>query len=771
MSVPLATIFHGDVTIEQGSDVTQYGYGDLSINRNLVVLGTTDSTGAPSVGTLIVDGGVRIGKSLHVQKDANVLYGKTFLTETHIDTTNGPVTVTGGNSVSINVGAASQFVSTGGNLTLSSSTQSLQLYGGLNGNNAIEMISASGGISMLSGINRGVSIVAGSLGINGYTSSGNITLTANNARGSFFVNSGTSSHDLVLQVNGSTGSQILIESSGTDAASKHAIVLNTSYHSGTIQMSNLNGLSTSGSISVLAGSGGFNVQTNTRGPINIVSQAASATLDVLSANANNDLSIRLRGQTNSSLSIQSDGTNVTKTALQIQTKSSGGNILISQTQGSGKISMETGSGGLQTTTQLGGSISMTANGATSIYTNATTSDYQDLTVSVTGDTNSRVIISSSGKGNDAISLITNNTGGVLVDSSGPVNIQSNNTGGIMMGTSSAVPISIGHYNSTTTIYGDLYVRGTTSTVDQQIVTIDDNIIVLNNSPYGTGDGGVAIRRWQETNNSGDGDVVNDTPEKAGTLRSNGGSDNNISVVLELSASSTNDIYKDYWIKIISGTGAGQVRKIKSYDGTTKKATLYDSNDHASAGSPHPQEGENLITVPNSSSQYALYPCNYVMSIWDESANEFAFICSKTSATSGQAEISHYTNVHLDNLVSNGITTNIINGGQADIIDVVDMTDKLPKTITTPLNYGIYMLYIKPLNDSDSHRAHGIFMIGRTADTGGFSAPGTVVRLISVKGSTLEHLDIQWRASEYPELRYRPAPSTAGVPYKIKIVSL
>ena len=33
MSNPLATIFHGDVTLEQGSNVENFGWGDLNVNR------------------------------------------------------------------------------------------------------------------------------------------------------------------------------------------------------------------------------------------------------------------------------------------------------------------------------------------------------------------------------------------------------------------------------------------------------------------------------------------------------------------------------------------------------------------------------------------------------------------------------------------------------------------------------------------------------------------------------------------------------------------
>lgn len=45
------------------------------------------------------------------------------------------------------------------------------------------------------------------------------------------------------------------------------------------------------------------------------------------------------------------------------------------------------------------------------------------------------------------------------------------------------------------------------------------------------------------------------------------------ITLSLSSSSVDDYYKDLYVKIISGTGAGQVRKIYSYDGASKIAYL------------------------------------------------------------------------------------------------------------------------------------------------------------------------------------------------------
>ncbi len=45
------------------------------------------------------------------------------------------------------------------------------------------------------------------------------------------------------------------------------------------------------------------------------------------------------------------------------------------------------------------------------------------------------------------------------------------------------------------------------------------------------------------------------------------------VSLDLRANGTNGVYENYTLRIFSGTGAGQFRKISSYDGSSKKATV------------------------------------------------------------------------------------------------------------------------------------------------------------------------------------------------------
>lgn len=773
MSAPLSTIFHGDVTLEQGSDVTQFGWGDININRKCVINGTENST-CNTDGSLIVAGGVGITKTLNVHENLNVLYGVTRLTETHINTNNGPFTVTGGNTVFIQVGADAQFVSTAGNININSMSGYSQIYGGLNGSNAVKLVAShpNGGISLLSGTGSGeVSIVSGSGGITETTSNGNVLITANNGSGSFYVNSNTANQDLTIGLNGTTDSQLRIESAGNNA-SKTALVVNTSNTNANIQISNANGLG-SGSITQRAGSGGYTLITNTSGPISITSQGAQSSYIVKSAGADQNMIVGVDNLTDSSLILRSSGTNLTKTALQILTTSTTGNIAISQPTGSqGKVSILTGIGGLEASTQTGGSIVMTTYGAQSTYTNTTYADNQDLNISVTGNTNSRVNITSTGKSNDAIRLdATSVSGGIYMTANGKIQLESNDlSNGIQIATNtSSIPVYIGTANSTTTIYGNLDVKGITTTIESTVVTVEDNIMVVNNAPSGTSDGGLAIKRYQSANDSASGDVVLDSADHSGQVQS--GSNTVTTVHLSLSASSVNDYYNGWWIKITSGTGANQVRRIRSYNGSTRVATIYSTADQTGIlGNPQPIEGLDFTTTPDNTSNYSLYPCEYVMMIWDEINNEFSFVCSNQDPSTNTS-IVHYSDLHINDLIAADITVNTINGSEADVTVFVTLNNNSTTPVTIsgfPRMYGVYLVFIKPRYDTG--RTHSIFMIGRVD---GVSIPGTVVRLISVKGLHNDQLDIQWPNDDYPQLLYRPFPNGIGgsTEYKLKIVSL
>lgn len=768
MSNPLATIFYGDVTLLPGSDTSLFGYGDLNVIRKLIINGTENSTGATSVGSVLMSGGVRIAKNLHVHEDLNVLYGTTNLTVTHIDTTNGETSITGANAVKISVGGGSNFITTGGNLLLSAeNNNSLQLYGGKAAINAVDIqaSNSNGGISIMSGYNMGgIDIGSGSGGFTVNTSIGNVSITSNTGNTSIITNSGLTSiitnsvannQDINLTLNGSTDSQISIQSSGTNVI-KTALVINTTNTAGNISITNNDGLG-SGSITQLSGSGGYTLRTNTGGNLNITVQGANSEFLLDNSANDQDMTISVNNAYDSSLILQSKGT---VEPIIIQSTNNTGSITIQNTTGSsGGINIIAGSGGL-IGSATGGSTIITTYAASSTYTNYTSSDYQDLNITVTGGTKSRVNITSDGTQNDAINLQTTNSGGIYMQSADIINIQSS-ANGINIGTINTVPINIGTSNSVTTVNGDLTVKGTTTTVDSITLTVEDNIILVNSGPTATADGGMAIKRYQKPNDLGNGDVVEGTPEVSGIAQTG----STTTITLANTASSNTDEYNGWWVKIMSGEGAGQVRRIQGYDGTTKVATIYGTGE---------EDGSNFSPPPDSTSTYGLYPCYFVMSIWDETANEFAFICSSQSP--GQTVVrDHYADLHINDLTANNITANTINNTTADIMFNVTLNDDYNHVSLTgfPKNYGTYIVFVNPSNSSTKARA--IFMIGRIHDPDPLAAglyPGVVIRLISVKGTVNEQIDMQWPADSYPELYYRQKPNT-GSPtlYDIKVISM
>lgn len=76
------------------------------------------------------------------------------------------------------------------------------------------------------------------------------------------------------------------------------------------------------------------------------------------------------------------------------------------------------------------------------------------------------------------------------------------------------------------------------------------------------------------------------------------------ITLYNSASSANDYYKGAFIKIISGTGSGQIKKIIEYNGTTKTATIQST----------------WQTIPDATSEYKIDTSYYYVRYYLENSN-------------------------------------------------------------------------------------------------------------------------------------------------------
>jgi hypothetical protein len=826
---PLATLFHGTVTIEPGCDAGSnpvdgglYGFGDMFVSRQ-VQIGYNSSlpTLNPSTGSLVVHGGIGVLENANVALSLNVLGtngNATNLRETHIDTTWGGVTVTGGNEFLVSIGQGITFVTTNNSFRISSANYIIsESY--KNTNDAIQFTNTNidGGMRLLTGQNSGYQLTTGQGGFVTTTCSGNIILTANNGNGGFTVNASQSNQNLTLDLTGNTDSGILIQSAGKNTT-LDAIAIKTVNSGGNIVISNSGGTSNA-NIQLLAGTSGIIGITNTGGPIQFTARDASSFFVVKSATNSKDLRVAVDGITDSSLILESEGVNNVDAITLRNTNTLGSMFIANATAGSGNISMYTGSGGFNART-LFGQINLVARGASSSFINQTTADSgQDLTICVkgvydslgisTGETQgNKLILCSESVAGDSIYLTT--SGGTYLSSKGQINIQSSDTGiGINIGTTVEVPVTIGTSNSTTTIKGNLDVQGTTTTYDSTIVQIKDNFIQVNNQPSGvsTLDGGLAIKRYQPAGNglcsNLAGEIVKDIGEFVGNVTSvTSGSSSAVSVSIGSTDFNTSaDAYAGYWLKVTYSDGTAPsnnycwVRRVKSSSSSASAATfiVYNTLDQTTTlGSPIPDEGmdlpgdANLVNFPTfpATLTFSIYPCHWILSMWDESNKEYALVCTQSLGEyTNVVEPHHYINLHVNNIKANVLTVNSINNLTAD----VQFTTQLPPntdpvilnpatSIPTPLQlgypyptYGVFIILVRPKNIANTSTSpYAIFVIGRRNSA---SACGQVARLISVKGINGEMLDMDWPGGSYPRLFYRPAPGTGTVDYTLKFIAV
>ena len=170
------------------------------------------------------------------------------------------------------------------------------------------------------------------------------------------------------------------------------------------------------------------------------------------------------------------------------------------------------------------------------------------------------------------------------------------------------------------IGGNLTVYGTQTQIVSQVVRIQDNLLVVNAVPNTGRDGGILFQRYQLDNNTGLGDIVQDTPSFTFTITSSSSS----SVTLEPSANNTDDYYVNCFIKITSGAGINQVRQITAYNGTTKVATVNTWN-----------------TIPSISDTIAIYNKVYASYFYSEASDNFVLGWTTDDAQISSVNISDY----------------------------------------------------------------------------------------------------------------------------------
>jgi len=292
------------------------------------------------------------------------------------------------------------------------------------------------------------------------------------------------------------------------------------------------------------------------------------------------------------------------------------------------------------------------------------------TTNSTNQTTGSVIIKGGISINSTENSINGTVGGALSVYGGQSIAKDLNIGGklYILNTDQSVDISSGsvivhggvgiwknlNVNGNTTINGDLYVNGNTTSLSSTNTVLEDNIVVLNSAPSGIKDSGFIITRFQEDNDGGFGDIVNETTYIDFQIPNQSGMANN-EIKLSSSANSTNDYYKNWWIKVTSGFSNNQVRKITGYDGSTKIATL-----SSSWTDQNPAESDNVF----------LYNRSYVGLVYNETDDIFVFGSTLEDPGATSVMLTDNIKVKIGDLIISGITPSnnastgslVLNGG-------------------------------------------------------------------------------------------------------------
>ncbi len=474
-----------------------------------------------------------------------------------------------------------------------------------------------------------------------HTNNGALTIDGSNGidaqvSGDILLQSSLAAVDAVkLNVTNAAGT-LTLDSAGTGTS---AIDINataggiTADAVGVISLTSTNGTATA--IDINAPSGGIDIDANSTisataggvmtleslstssGAVTINANGTGATLVLNATGTGNDIDINANDAiTLDSATLTSTQTSTSATAFSVV--SAGGVSVAANDSTNGKF-VVTASGAAADAISLSATAS---NAATKIVIDSAG------TGSTAVDINSAGGITVDSVGVMALTTTATGTGALTLDSAGEVKIDSTDTtNGIKIATeTSGVPVTIGTATSVTTIAGDLVVSGNQTIIDTQTLVVEDNLIQLNYANGSLGiDSGIVVRRYQTANGSSAGNVVENStnsdtfvPQESGAFQA--GSATPGTLVLAANASASDDFYNGWWIRITSGTGSGQVRRIKDYVGSTQTATLYVTADNTV--SPVFNDGLDLVTAPAAADTYELYNQNSIALYWDESTNYY-----------------------------------------------------------------------------------------------------------------------------------------------------
>ena len=159
--------------------------------------------------------------------------------------------------------------------------------------------------------------------------------------------------------------------------------------------------------------------------------------------------------------------------------------------------------------------------------------------------------------------------------------------------------------------------------------------------------GIAFSRYQTSNNSGTGEIVTDGYIFTDLLP-NQVTANNTQIKFSNETSSIDNYYNGWWIKVVSGTNVGQVRKIISYNGAQRVATI-----------DTPWIGVN----PSINDTIYFYNAQYVSMYFDDSLKKFNLVYNTRDNVTKAITSYDYVDMSIKglSLSSTNASTNASNG--------------------------------------------------------------------------------------------------------------
>lgn len=254
-------------------------------------------------------------------------------------------------------------------------------------------------------------------------------------------------------------------------------------------------------------------------------------------------------------------------------------------------------------------------------------------------------------------VIINNTQTGSLTSIGGISIQStvNSTsltegGGLTVagGASIAKDLYIG---------GNLTVLGTQTSVVSQTLNIGDNLIVVNSVPTLSKDAGILVQRYQQENDTGVGDVVSDPAVFSTSIASV--TSNTITLT---SSSSVDNFYTNWYIKLTSGLGINQIRKITSYSGSNKQCSI----------------STQWTTLPTIGDNVSFYNKVFAGQFYQESTDAFLLGFTANDPSSSTITISDYADMQCGSITikSTVDAVGISTGGGLTVLGGASISSKL-----------------------------------------------------------------------------------------------